>query len=65
VRKLINLHRQTGGRGLEKVIEVCTVQMNIGNKLITLLCIYRSACGNFGEFAVPLDLIFVYVYKPK
>jgi len=32
---------------------------------ISLLCIYRSRSGNFGEFAVQLDLILKYLYKSK
>jgi len=42
---------------IEKVIEVCAVQINIGNHLIILLWKYRSPSGNFGEFALQLDLI--------
>ena len=48
-----------------KVIEVCTVQIKIGNHVIIVLCIYRSPSGNFGEFAVQLDLILKYLQKPK
>jgi hypothetical protein len=51
--------------GIEKVIKVCAVQIKIGNHLIILLCIYRSPCGNFGEFVVQLDLILKYLQKPK
>jgi hypothetical protein len=50
---------------IEKVIEVCAVQIKIGNHLITLLCIYRSPSGDFGEFAVQFDLILKYLQKPK
>ena len=52
---------------IEKVIEECAVQINIGNQFIILLCIYsyRSSSGNFDEFAVQLDLILKYLYKPK
>jgi len=53
---------------IEKITEVRTVQMNISNELIILLSIYRPPCGNFGEFAVQLDLILKYlyiIYKPK
>ena len=50
---------------IEKVIEECAFQINIGNHFIILLCIYRSSSGNFGEFAVQLDLILKYLYKPK
>jgi len=32
---------------IEKVIEVCAIQIKIGNHLITLFCIYRSPSGNF------------------
>jgi len=49
----------------EKVIEVCAVQIKTGNHLIILLCIYRSPSGNFGEFAVQLDLILKYIQKQK
>jgi len=48
-----------------KVIEVCAVNIKTGNHLIILLCIYRSPSGNFGEFAVQLDLIIKYIQKPK
>ena len=50
---------------IEKVIEVCAVQIKIGNHVIIVLCIYRSPSGNFGEFAVQLDLILKYLQKPK
>jgi len=50
---------------IEKVIQVCAAQINIGNQFIILLCIYRSPSGNFGEFAVLLDLILKYLHKPK
>jgi len=49
----------------EKVIEVCAAQINIGNHLIILLCIYRSPSRNFGELAVQLDRILKCLYKPK
>jgi hypothetical protein len=49
----------------EKVIEICTAQINVGNHLIILLCIYRSPSGNFGEFAIQLDLTLKYLYKLK
>ena len=49
----------------EKGIEFCTVQMNIGNQLKTLLCVHRYPCGKFGEFVVQFDLILKYLYKPK
>ena len=41
------------------------MQIKIGNHLITLLCIYISPNGKFGEFAVQLDLILKYLQKPK
>jgi hypothetical protein len=44
---------------IEKVTEVCAVQIKI-DKHLMLLCIYRSPSGNFGEFAVQLDLILKY-----
>jgi len=50
---------------IDKVIEECAVQINIRNHFIILLCMYRSPSGNFGEFAVQLDLILKYLYKPK
>jgi len=50
---------------IEKVIEVCAAQINIGNHFIILLCIYRSPSGNFGEFSLLLDLILKYLHKPK
>jgi len=50
---------------IEKFIEVCAVQINIGNHLTILLCIYRSPSGNFGKFAAQLDLILKYLYIPK
>jgi len=50
---------------IEKVNELCAAQINIGNQCILLLCIDRSPSGNFGEFAVELDLILKYSYKPK
>jgi len=50
---------------IKKVIEVCAVQIKISNNLIILLSIYRSPSGNFGEFAVQLDLILKYLQKPK
>jgi len=46
---------------ITKVIEECAVQINIGNHFIILLCICRSPSGNFGEFAVQLDLKYLYV----
>ena len=49
----------------EKVIEVCAAQINVSNHLIVLLCIYKSPGGYFGEFALQLDLILIYFYKPK
>jgi hypothetical protein len=48
----------------EKFIEVCAAQINVSNHRI-MLCIYRSPSGNFGEFAVQLDLILKYLHKPK
>jgi len=48
----------------KKDTEVCAAQINIGNHFIILLCIYRSS-GNFGEFAVQLDLILKYLHKPN
>ena len=48
-----------------KVIEVCAAQKNISNHLIILLYIFRSPSGNFGEFAIQLDLILKHLYKPK
>jgi len=45
----------------EKVIEVCSAQINSGSHPIILGCIYRSPSGNFGEFAVQLDLILKYL----
>jgi hypothetical protein len=39
---------------LMKKTEFCTVQMNIGNELITLVSIYKPPCGNSGESAVQL-----------
>jgi hypothetical protein len=50
---------------IEKVIEVCAAQINIGNHLIILLCIYRSPSVNFGEYAVQLDPILKHLHKPK
>ena len=50
---------------IDKVIEECAVQISIVNHFTIFLCIYRSPSGNFGEFAVQLDLILKYVYKPK
>ena len=50
---------------IDKVTEECAVQINIVNHFILLLCIYRSPSGNFGEFAVQLDLILKYLHKPK
>ena len=50
---------------IEKVIEFCAFEMNIGNHLVILLCIYRSPSGNFGEFAIQLDLILKYLYESK
>ena len=50
---------------IEKVIEVCAAQINIGNHLIILLCIYRSLNGHFGEYVVRLDLILKQLYEPK
>ena len=50
---------------IEKVIKVCTVQMNISNQLIILLGIHRYPCGNSGEFAAQIDLILKYLHKPK
>ena len=50
---------------IEKVIEVCADQINTGNHCVKLLCIYRSSSGNFGEFAVQLDLILKYLHKSK
>jgi len=49
---------------MEKVTEVCAAQINIGNRFIILLRIYRSLSGNFGKFSVQLDLILKYLYKP-
>jgi hypothetical protein len=50
---------------VEKFVEVCVAQINISNHSIILLCIYTSPSGNFGEFAVKLDLILKYLHKPK
>ena len=49
----------------EKVIEVCAAQIIMDSHLTVLLCIYISPSGNFGEFAVQLDLILKCLYKPK
>ena len=49
---------------IDKVIEVCAVYIRIGNHLI-ILCLYRSPSGNFGEFAIQLQLILKYLHKPK
>ena len=48
---------------IEKIIEICAVQIKIGYHLIILLCIYISPSGNFGEFAVQLDLTLKYLKK--
>jgi hypothetical protein len=40
-----------------RVIEVYAAQSNISNNSVIMFCIYRSPRGNFGEFAVQLDLI--------
>ena len=45
--------------------EVCAVKIKIGNRLVILLCTHRSPSVNFGEFAVQLDLILKFLYKPK
>ena len=45
---------------IEKVTEVCAAEIKIGNHPILLLCMYRFRSGNFGEFAVQLDLILKY-----
>jgi hypothetical protein len=50
---------------IEKVIEEVAVQINLVNHFIILLCIYRSASGNFGEFVAQLDLILKYLCKLK
>ena len=50
---------------IEKLNEVCAVQIKTGNHLIILLCIYRPPIGNVGAHAVQLDLILKYLYKPK
>jgi len=47
---------------IEKVIEKCAVQINIGNHFVILLCLCRSPSGYFGEFGVQLDLILKYLY---
>jgi hypothetical protein len=49
---------------VEKVTEVCVVKIKIGIHLI-LLCIYRYPIGNFGKFAVQLDLILKSLYHQK
>jgi hypothetical protein len=49
---------------IEKFIEVCAAEINIGNHSVILLCVYRSS-GNFGEFSAQLDLILKYLFKPK
>ena len=53
------------GYYIEKVTEIYAAQINVGNHLIILLCIYRSPSGNFGEFVVQIDLILKYLYKSK
>jgi hypothetical protein len=50
---------------IEKVIDVGAAQIEIGNYLIILLCMYRHPSGNFGEYVVQQDLIFKNLYKPK
>jgi hypothetical protein len=50
---------------IEKVIEVCAVKIKIGIHLIILLCVYKSPSGNFGKFAVQLDLILKSLYHQK
>jgi len=50
---------------IEKVIDVAAAQIKIGNHLLILLCMYRPPSGNFGEYAVQLDLILTNLYKPK
>jgi exonuclease III len=50
---------------IEKVIEVCAAQIEVGNHFIISLCIYRSPSGNFGEFVVQVDQILKYLCKPK
>ena len=42
---------------IEKVTEVRAAQINTGNHLLILLCIFRFSSGNFGESALQLDLI--------
>jgi hypothetical protein len=50
---------------IEKFIEECAAQINIVDRFIILLCMYRSPSEKFGEFAVQLDLILKYLYTPK
>lgn len=49
----------------KKDIQVCAGQINLGNHIIILLWTCRSPIGNFGEFAVQLDLILKYSHKRK
>ena len=50
---------------IEKVTEVCAAQMKVKNYSIILLCVYRSPCGNFDEFAKQLEIILKYIFRPN
>lgn len=50
---------------VEKVIELCAVQINVSDAHFIVICIYRTPAGNFNQFLNVLDAALKHLYKPK
>ena len=50
---------------VDKDIEACAIQLDLGCKKLCILAIYRSPSGDFTNFLKQLDLILQKLYKIK
>jgi hypothetical protein len=50
--------------GLEKILEPCAIQINLGKYNLIVIHLCRSPSGDFAQFIHSLDLMLKYLYKP-
>ena len=49
----------------EKILEICTVQIETTCKRMIVICVYRSPSGDFNHFLRLLDMVFLSLNKPS
>jgi exonuclease III len=47
----------------EQDIEIAAIQLNIQNKKVIVICVYRAPCGNFELFLNKLEIILNFLYR--